>query len=105
MSYLVVLTTVPNRKDALSLSEKILRQRLAACVQISGPVQSLYRWKGKNEKSRELQLWIKTKASAYKKLENFIRKNHAYEVPEIIALPVKNGSRDYLSWIGAEVLS
>ena len=103
MSYLVVLTTASSRKEALKLADLILSKRLAACVNILPVMDSLYWWKGKKEKGREVQMFIKTRAAAFKPLEALIRKNHSYSVPEILALPAVKGSKAYLGWISREV--
>jgi len=66
-------------------------------------VESHYWWKGKKETAREVMLFIKTKKSAFKKLERFIRKHHAYDVPEILALPVQAGNAKYLAWLKKEI--
>lgn len=105
MAALIVLTAVPNLKEARQLSALLLKKKLAACVQISSPVESHYRWKGKNVKSREWQLWIKTRASLYSKVEKNLRENHSYDVPEILAIPVSKGNRSYLDWLQAETLA
>ena len=94
-----VQTTIDDRERAESIAGVLLQKRLAACVQIIGPVKSLYRWKGAVETSGEWALLIKTRASLYRKVERAIRENHPYEVPEIIALPIVRGGRDYLDWI------
>ena len=103
MSYLLVLTTASSRKEALKLADLILSKRLAACINILPVMDSLYWWKGKKEKGREVQMFIKTRASAFKILAAQIRKNHAYSLPEIIAIPIAKGSKAYLGWINKEV--
>ena len=105
MPYSLVLTTVPDRREARRLARRVLTARLAACVGIVPAVESYYWWKGKIEESRELLLLIKTKASAYKNLEKIIRDNHPYDTPEILALPVQKGSEKYLKWLSGEVRS
>ncbi len=83
----------------------LVSKRLAACVQLLTGLESHYRWKGMKETSREVLLLIKTRASLYKKLEAAILKNHPYEVPEIVCLPITKGSRSYLDFIAAETTS
>jgi len=99
MEYIIVKTTVENRNDAEKLAKKIVEVKLGACVQIS-EVKSVYRWKGKIETAKEFKIEIKTKSTNYKKLEEFIIKNHKYELPEIISVKINNGYRKYLNWIG-----
>ena len=104
MKYCCVLSTAPNIKKARQLAGLLVSKRLAACVQIVPGLESHYRWKGKTEASKEILLIIKTRASLYRPLEKAILKNHPYEIPEIICLPVTQGSKTYLDWISEEVV-
>ena len=101
--YIQVVTTTAARKDAERIARVLLEKRLAGCVQIVGPLRSLYRWKGAVETSGEWMCLIKSRASRYASLERAIRENHPYEVPEILALPVLRGSKAYLEWLDAEL--
>ncbi len=103
MKYLCVLTTVPKISKARSLAGLLVSKQLAACVQILPGLESHYRWRGKKEAAKEILLLIKTRASAYKRLEKTILQNHPYEVPEIVAFPITKGSKAYLGWINKEV--
>lgn len=96
--YLVV-TTCPH-EAARALAESIVREQLAACVNIVPGLESVYRWKGTIEEGRESLLLIKTTQASYPRLEGFIRANHPYELPEIVALDLAAGFVDYLAWIG-----
>ncbi len=97
----VVLTNCGSRKEAQRIAKALVERRLAACVNaITAPVASVYRWKGKIESAREYLLLIKTSRARFAAVERAIRELHSYEVPEIIALPIVAGSRDYLSWLG-----
>lgn len=96
---IVVLCPVPRDFDADSLAEALIRQSLAACVQIGPDIKSIYRWEGEVEKSLERLLIIKTRAVLFARLERMIRAAHPYEVPEIIALPISAGHAPYLNWI------
>ncbi len=100
--YLLVITTVPDSEVGQIIAEKIIEERLAACATLSAPGQSLYWWQGKITQDQEHTLFIKTKKEAYRKLEEKIRQLHPYDIPEIIALPVFAGSKDYLNWIDSE---
>ena len=102
MKYCCVLNTVPSIKKARTLAGLLVSRRLAACVQILPGIESHYRWRGKKQTSEEFLLLIKTQVSHYKKLEKILLENHPYEVPEIICLPITQGSRTYLSWISGE---
>ena len=105
VKFCCVLSTVPNIKEARQLAGLLVSKRLAACVQILPGLESHYRWRGKKETSKEVLLIIKTLVSLYKPLEKAILKNHPYEVPEIVCLPITKGSKRYLNWIDAEVAS
>jgi uncharacterized protein involved in tolerance to divalent cations len=100
---LLVMTTVPDTDIGQIIAGKILEERLAACVTIQAASQSLYWWKGKITEDQEHTLFIKTKKDAYTKLEEKIQELHPYDIPEIIALPILTGNKDYLGWIDSEV--
>jgi periplasmic divalent cation tolerance protein len=97
--HLHVITTLPTQEEALSLQQAILDRKLAACVQVSGPIQSQYWWQGRLESSTEWQCAIKTTQNCFSKLEKFILTIHPYSVPEIIALPIVTGFDQYLRWL------
>ena len=96
---LVVLTTVPNSEEAEALARRIVEARLAACVQILPPMQSIYFWDGAVQNDSEHLLLIKTLSEKYDSLEKFIQANHSYDVPEIVALPAEKVSENYLGWL------
>lgn len=96
---LIVLTTTPNVEEAEKLAEKIVAEKLAACVQILPPITSVYFWAGEVRKEPEYLLLIKTLAANFANLEKFIQAHHSYDVPEIVALDVKDVSESYLNWI------
>ena len=98
-----VVTTTDNKEDAEKIATRLVEKKLAACVQIVGPITSFYRWKGNIEKAQEWQCWIKSKEILYKEIEKEIRSVHPYEVPEIVAIPIVAGSRGYLQWLEGEV--
>ena len=100
--YLLVMTTVPDIEVGQIIAEKIIEERLAACVTLQATGQSLYWWQGKITQDQELTLFIKTKKESYPVLEEKIRQIHPYDTPEVIALPVFAGSKDYLRWIDNE---
>ena len=103
--YLQVTTTVGNEQDAKRIASTIIERRQGACVQIVGPITSVYRWEGKVETSQEWQCLIKTHLLRYPEIENTLREIHPYEVPEVIATPITSGSAGYLSWIDQETKS
>lgn len=100
--FIQIITTVEKKKDAEKISEILLRKKVAACVQIIENVGSHYWWEGKIEKSKEILLFIKTRAILFEKAEKIIKENHPYQVPEIISLPILKGNKDYLKWIKDE---
>ncbi len=100
--YAQVLTTVDSAEEAERLARSITTARLAACVQITGPIRSVYWWRDKVEDAQEWQLLIKTTTEVLSDLEQHIKANHSYETPEIIATSIPWGSAEYLSWISAE---
>jgi len=96
----IVLVTCGSIVEARRIASKVVRKRLAACATvILGPVQSIYRWKGKVQASREQLLLIKTVEKQLPALEAEIKRLHSYDVPEIIAVPILWGSSDYLKWL------
>jgi len=100
--YIQILTTVEKKKDAEKIAKIIAEKRLAGCIQIIGPITSTYWWEGKLEKSKEYLLAIKTRKELYKEVEKEIKKVHPYKVPEIIAIPIIEGSEEYLKWLSKE---
>ncbi|UJR34894.1 hypothetical protein I4U23_027672 [Adineta vaga] len=97
--YSACLTTVSNDEEARKLSRSIVESHLAACVNIIPNIRSVYEWKSTIHEDNELILLIKTKKDLVPKLIEFVKKNHSYEVPELIELPIQNGNPDYLKWI------
>ncbi|MFC7723225.1 divalent-cation tolerance protein CutA [Nonomuraea recticatena] len=100
--YLQVASTTSSQEEAVRLARGITEARLAACVQIAGPIRSIYWWVGKVQDAEEWHLVIKTTSDALSALESYIKANHSYEVPEIIATPIIGGSAEYLAWVSAE---
>ncbi len=100
--YAVVLITAP-RGDARIIADAVLKERLAACVNIVDGVHSVYWWQGRIEEGEEALLIVKTRVEALGSLIEAVRRVHPYEVPEIIALPIMAGFSKYLEWIDEEV--
>ena len=101
---IVVLMTAASREEASRIAEHLVEARLAACVQILPGVESVYRWKGKIERSPEILFLAKTTQAKFAELEKAVRSLHSYETPEIIALPVTAISEPYLQWLGMNVV-
>ena len=98
MTYCIILTTCPNNEEANTLALKILKEKLAPCVQLSA-ITSCYTWKNMIHQEPEIRLLIKTRTDLFKSVEEFIRRNHSYEVPEIVQIPITHGSDTYLGWM------
>jgi periplasmic divalent cation tolerance protein len=98
----VVFITAATSDEAQSISDILISRRKAACVNIISQVHSIFWWQGKIEYADEAMLIVKTKAALLEELIDLVKKNHSYDVPEIIALPIIGGNRDYLQWLGDE---
>ncbi len=88
---ILVSTTLPDREHATGLARALIRDRLAACVSIGAPVESIYHWRGKVETAKEVPVIIKTTRAQFAAVENAIRRDHPYELPEIVAVPILDG--------------
>ncbi len=96
---IIVLCTCPDRESADRIANHLVRNGLAACVNISSPITSVYRWQGDIETSEEYMLFIKTTNSRYEELEQAILSTHPYELPAVVTVPIENGLQNYLGWI------
>ena len=102
-TYIQVITTVERREDAENIARLLVEKRLAGCVQVAGPINSVYRWKGRVERTEEWQCLIKSRQDLFGKVEEAIKSVHPYETPEIIATTISAGSDDYLNWLHDEL--
>jgi periplasmic divalent cation tolerance protein len=102
--YIQVLTTTPTKEAAQAVARALLDARLAACVQISGPIESSYWWEGVIETAAEWQCLAKSRISLFAQVEAAIRRAHPYEVPEIVATRIETGSTAYLDWLQRELV-
>lgn len=100
---ILVLSACDSEESAAALARTLVEQRLAACVNILPGARSIYRWQGKIEDSPEWVLIIKSRRDLFGRLREAIAKTHSYEVPEVIALPVVDGSLAYLAWLDREL--
>lgn len=96
---IMVLSTVPDLSLARAMADDLLSKRLATCVSILPGLESHYIWEGKKESAQEIQLFIKTTAACYEKVEERLCVLHPYECPEILAIPIQSGYEKYLTWI------
>jgi periplasmic divalent cation tolerance protein len=101
--YVQVMTTVEKEEDARRIGDLLVESRLAACVQIVGPMTSIYRWQGAMESAAEFLLLVKSHRDLFSQLAEVITANHPYEVPEILAVPVCAGGTAYLEWLAQEL--
>lgn len=100
----IVLVSCPTIALARKIARSVVQKRLAACVNlVRSPVESFYTWKGKLESAREHLLLIKTTAARLPQLEKEVKRLHTYDIPEFVALPITEGSADYLSWMNDSV--
>jgi periplasmic divalent cation tolerance protein len=101
----VVLTTTDSAEEAERLARVLVDERLAACVQVGGPVRSVFRWEGAVSVEPEWQLWLKTDAARVDDLTTRLVAEHSYDVPEVLVLPVLGGHAPYLEWLEQETVS
>lgn len=96
---IVVLVTAKNLREARKIAGRLVEEKLAACVNVIPRVESVFFWKGKICKENEALMIIKTRRAIFTRLERRVKKLHSYTVPEVIALPIEKGSKEYLSWV------
>ena len=99
MKFLQIITTVPNKKIGVKIVELLLKEKLVSCCQIIGPINSHYWWENKIEESKEWLILIKCKKENFKKIEEKIKENHPYKVPEIISFEISKLSVDYSKYL------
>jgi len=97
--YILVLITVPNREEAEAIAEALIQERWAACVNILPSIHSIFFWQGKIQREGELLLFAKSRRDLFPSLAARVKELHSYTVPEIIALPILEGSLEYLRWV------
>lgn len=96
-----IVTTTGSLGEARAIARALVERRLAACVQIAGPVESVFRWKGAMDSAQEWQCWIKTRSELFRPIEQALAELHSYELPEILALPA-TASAGYFRWVHEE---
>jgi len=97
--YIAVFVMTANREEAEKVARRLLDEKLIACANIVGPVSSFFWWAGKVERTEEYLLLAKTRSDLFENLSDEVKALHSYEVPEIIALPIVNGSKAYMEWL------
>ena len=98
--FIVILCTVPSKEDGIKIARRLVEEELAACVNITGKILSVYKWKGEICNDEECLLFIKSNKKLFNKISREIVSLHPYEVPEVISLPITDGLEQYLNWIG-----
>jgi len=96
---IVVFITAPNEDEAARIARSLVEARLAACANILRNIRSIYTWKGKVQDDSEVLMMVKTRKALFNAVSSMVKELHSYDVPEIIALPIIDGSPDYLSWL------
>ena len=99
----VILVTVANKEECRIIARHLVESKLAACVNITEPIESIYRWEGKISQDQEHQLFIKSTRELFPEIQAAISSLHSYETPEIICLPIIEGSQAYLQWVDDSV--
>ena len=102
---LLVLVTTSGKDEAATIADALVSEQIAACVNIIDSVQSVYRWEGKIAHDSEALMIIKTTDDRYDDLERRVKQLHSYSTPEVIAMRIERGSREYLAWLGESVSS
>jgi len=97
--FVVILVTAPSADDAARIGRALVEERLAACANVVGPIRSIYRWQGAVEEADESLMLVKARAADVDRVTARVRELHTYDVPEIIALPIRGGSPAYLAWL------
>jgi periplasmic divalent cation tolerance protein len=97
------MVTVPTEDEGRKIARHLVEARLAACVNITPPIESFYRWEGEIADDKEYQLFIKSTRELFPEISAAVSRLHSYQMPEIICLPIIDGSQDYLGWIGDSV--
>lgn len=100
----IVLSTCPSHEEALRIAKQLVEEQLAACVNISAPVTSIYRWQGALEQSEEVMLVIKSREHLFGRLRQRLAELHSYDVPEVVAIPVTGGLDAYMEWWDRETV-
>ena len=98
--YIIVLVTTANKVEAEKIAQTLLKQRLIACANIINPVTSFFFWSGKIDNAEECLMVMKSRRDLFAELAECLRGLHSYEVPEVLAIPIVEGSAAYLAWMG-----
>ena len=105
MDYTLIMVTASSREEAEKIATTLLEKKLIACANILGPVSSRFWWQGKIDSAEEYIIFMKTKRELFDQVADNVKQLHSYEVPEIIALPIVEGTKPYLEWINSSLAS
>jgi periplasmic divalent cation tolerance protein len=101
---IMIISTCGSAEEASKIAYHLIDKKLAACVNISAPVRSIYRWQGKVEESPEVLMLVKTRRDLLDAVRKALEGMHSYQLPEVIALPIVDGSEAYLLWLEGELV-
>ena len=99
MEALIVYITAPNEEEAAKIAKILVEERLAGCVNIVKDIRSIYAWQGKIEDEKEVLMIVKTRLELFSALTSKVKELHSYTVPEVIAMPIVDGSPEYIEWL------
>jgi periplasmic divalent cation tolerance protein len=100
-NYIIVLVTTANKSEAEKISEALLKEKIIACANIINPVTSFFHWQGKVDKCEECLVVMKSRRDLFAELAERVKRLHSYEVSEVLAFPIVEGSEAYLAWLGS----
>jgi len=100
-NYIIVLVTTANKSEAETISEALIKEKIIACANIISTVTSFFNWQGKVDKCEECLVVMKSRRDLFAKLAERVKELHSYEVPEVLAFPIVDGSKPYLAWLGS----
>ena len=103
MEFIIIFVTAPSKREAGRIISALIKKKLCACATLLAGIDSQFIWKGRVERAKEVLILVKTRRSLFKKVMTEVKRLHSYEVPEIIAVPIVEGNREYLEWIGEVV--
>lgn len=101
--YTLLISTVGPREEAQKIARELVERKLAACVNIVGPIESIYSWEGNIDTAQEFMLLIKTEGTRFDEISSALKELHSYTVPELIQVPIENGLPAYLDWISSSI--
>lgn len=102
-NFCIIYSTFPTKAEADKISSILIEEKLCACVNIFAPIDSVYLWQGKVEKSKEIPVYIKTKDNLFGKVSTIIKQNHSYDTPCIVKIKIEDGDKDFLNWLDNSV--